>query len=76
MDASTRLARTGTAAPVMLRMARNSRTKPTPNTAPTATWVDDTGSPNAEAAITVRAAEEATQKARISLSLVICSPTV
>ena len=54
----------------------HSRKKPTPNTAPTAMCVELTGSPNQEAMMTVSAADSATQKARIGLSLVICSPTI
>lgn len=38
-----------------------SRKNPTPNTAPTAMWVEDTGSPNHDAMITVIAADKATQ---------------
>ncbi len=38
--------------------------------------VELTGRPNAEATITVIAADSATQKARIGFILVICSPTM
>ena len=44
--------------------------------APTATCVEDTGRPRAEASSTVIAAESATQKARTSFILVIFSPTM
>ena len=49
---------------------------PTPNTAPTAMWVELTGSPSAEAPITVIAAASATLNARVGFIRVICSPTV
>jgi len=57
-------------------MARYSRKKPTPNTPPTAMCVELTGSPNADAMITVIAALNAMQNARTGLSLVISPPTV
>src|SRR3546814_13718867 len=55
--------------------SRNSRRKPTPNTAPTAMCVELTGSPSAVAISTVTAAAKATQYARGEFKRVILAPT-
>ena len=54
-----------------LRAVYCSRKKPTPKTAPTTMCVVDTGRPSCDATRTVRAADTATQNARIGFSLVI-----
>ena len=58
------------------RLVIASLRKPTPNTAPTAIWVELTGRPKVEAIITVIDADSATQKARTRFSFVIFSPTI
>ena len=58
------------------RRSSISRTKPTPKTPPTATWVDDTGSPRADAASTIIAVASVMQKARTAFRRVIPSLTM